>query len=46
MKKGDGIKFIFLSGHDSQDIDERFMEQTLYKPIDKDTLITKIASMV
>lgn len=39
------VQFIFLSGHDSQDIDERFIEQTLYKPIDKDKLIEKIASL-
>ena len=39
------VKFIFLSGHDSQDIDEQFIEQTLYKPIDKDKLIEKIASL-
>lgn len=44
-QKGAAPKFIFLSGHDSQDIDERFLEQTLYKPIDKDKLIDKIASL-
>lgn len=44
-KKNAAVKFIFLSGHDSHEIEERFMEQTLYKPIDKDKLIAKIASL-
>ncbi len=38
--------FIFLSGHDSHEIDEAFLEQTLYKPIDKDRLIEKIITLV
>lgn len=42
---GNPAKFIFLSGHDSNDIEEQFVEQTLFKPIDKDRLIEKIASM-
>lgn len=41
----DKVKFIFLSGHDSQDIDERFVDRTLFKPIDKDMLIEKIAAL-
>ena len=44
-KKNKAMKFIFLSGHDSHDIDDQFAEQTLYKPIDKDKLIEKIASL-
>ena len=39
------IKFIFLSGHDSHEIEEAFLTQSLYKPIDKDQLIEKIASL-
>jgi YesN/AraC family two-component response regulator len=39
------VKFIFLSGHDSEEIGEAFQPFALYKPIDKDLLIKKIASL-
>jgi len=40
------MKFIFLSGHDTTEIEERFQNLMIAKPIDKEKLLSKIVELV
>lgn len=40
------LKFLFLSGHEVAEIEERFRHLMISKPIDKDELLEKIAEVV